>query len=461
MVASFAGCGAWADDLFCEGEGCGWSPGAWQRLQTLANPGPPPPDPTNRWADTAEVIALGERLYNDTAFSGPSRLADSLGRTTTQGRAPAGTPINISCATCHDVRRGGVDISSAPGNVSVGAGVTDVNAQPTINAGYRKTVFWNGRLDSLWGLNLVVAESGTTLNGNRLQTAHVLADKYASDLDSLFGAVLPTNWRDRVATLPASGKPTVDAYEGLNDSDKALANTLLVLWAKSIAAYERTLISRNSDFDKFVAEGPGSKRISERAKAGARLFVGKAGCSDCHNSPLLSDSKFHNAAVLQAGPAVPTESDCPAGGVCDCAPQTDTHPGPKNCIPWGAYDGIDKLQKNAFRRDGTWSDDPADVSRMSFVSMTLDGKLIGGYRTPSLRNVALTAPYMHTGGLATLEDVVAHYNKGGEVNTPGAPSAQIRPLYLDTREQNALVEFMKSLTGDALPAELTAAPVLP
>jgi cytochrome c peroxidase len=158
---------------------------------------------------------------------------------------------------------------------------------------------------------------------------------------------------------------------------------------------------------------------------------------------------------------VPTESDCPAGGGCDCAPQTDTHPGPKNCIPWGAYDGIDKLQKNAFRRDGTWSDDPADVSRMSFVSMTLDPKLIGGYRTPSLRNVALTAPYMHTGGLATLEDVVAHYNKGGEVNTPGAPSAQIRPLYLDTREQNALVEFMKSLTGDALPAELTAAPVLP
>jgi len=446
MVASFAGCGAWADDLFCEGEGCGWSPGAWQRLQTLANPGPPPPDPTNRWADTAEVIALGERLYNDTAFSGPSRLADSLGRTTTQGRAPAGTPINISCATCHDVRRGGVDISSAPGNVSVGAGITDVNAQPTINAGYRKTVFWNGRLDSLWGLNLVVAESGTTLNGNRLQTAHVLADKYASDLDSLFGAVLPTNWRDRVATLPASGKPTVDAYEGLNDSDKALANTLLVLWAKSIAAYERTLISRNSDFDKFVAEGPGSKRISERAKAGARLFVGKAGCIDCHSGPMLTDDAVHNVGVPQSGTAVPTVSDCAAGSSCDC-----TGAG-KNCLPWGAYNALLWMRDTGpkwYPLIDAWNDDPKRVTHAP-PATPFDPSLKGAWRTPSLRDVALTAPYMHDGVYATLEDVVWHYNTAGRGETAeavGTPAAQLKPLGLTEAEASDLIEFLKTLTG--------------
>src|SRR5262245_1345920 len=54
MLASFAGCGSWADDLFCADEGCGWAPGAWQRLQALANPPPPPPDPTNRWADNPD-----------------------------------------------------------------------------------------------------------------------------------------------------------------------------------------------------------------------------------------------------------------------------------------------------------------------------------------------------------------------------------------------------------------------
>jgi cytochrome c peroxidase len=91
----------------------------------------------------------------------------------------------------------------------------------------------------------------------------------------------------------------------------------------------------------------------------------------------------------------------------------------------------------------------------------VDATLIGGYRTPSLRNVALTAPYMHTGGLATLEDVVEHYNQGGALNSPGSASAQIRPLYLDTSEEKQLVEFLKSLTSDPVPAELTAAPMLP
>ena len=70
--------------------------------------------------------------------------------------------------TCHDLERGGADVSSSPGHVSVGAGWTDVNALSVLNSAYRQVVFWNGRADSLWALNAVVAESSTTLNGNRL-----------------------------------------------------------------------------------------------------------------------------------------------------------------------------------------------------------------------------------------------------------------------------------------------------
>jgi len=449
MLASFAGCGSWADDLFCEGEGCGWAPGAWQRLQALANPPLPPPDPTNRWSDNPEVAALGERFYNDTAFSGPSRLVDSLGRPTMQGRAPADVPINISCATCHDVRHGGVDLTSAPGNLSVGAGVTDVNAQATINAGYRKTVFWNGRLDSLWGLNLVVAESGTTLNGNRLQTAHVLADKYGNDVDKLFGSVLPIDWRYRVATFPPSGKPGVPAFDDKNiltDNDRDLVNLLLVLWAKAIAAYERTLISRNSDFDKFVAEGPSSKRISERATAGARLFVGKAGCADCHGGPMLTDDAVHNVGVPQSGTAVPTVSDCPAGSSCDC-----TGDG-KNCLPWGAYNALLWMRDTGpkwYPLIDAWNDDPKRVTHAP-PATPFDPSLKGAWRTPSLRDVALTAPYMHDGVYATLEDVVWHYNTAGRgeaADAVGTPAAQLKPLGLTDGETGDLIEFLKTLTG--------------
>jgi len=447
LVALIAGCGSWADDLFCDGAGCEWAPGAWDRLAALANPGPPPPDPTNQWADNPDVAALGKRLYNDTDFSGPSRMADSLKRPTTQGRAPAGLPTNISCATCHDLRRGGVDVSSAPGNVSVGAGVTDVNALPTMNAGYRTTVFWNGRLDSLWGLNLVVGESDTTLNGTRLQTAHVLADKYGGDVTTFFGSVLPPNWIARVATFPSSGKPGVDAYDHmLDDGDRALVVALLVVWAKAIAAYERTLISRDSDFDKFVAEGPRSTRITERAKRGARLFVGKAGCVDCHSGPQLSDGAVHNVGVPQTGPAVPTVNDCPAMGACDC-----TGDG-KNCLPWGAYNAL------LWQRDtgpkwypiiDAWNDAPVRVPHTA-PATPFDPSLKGAWRTPSLRDVALTGPYMHDGVYQTLDDVLWHYNSAGRDEAPdavGTPAAQLKPLGLTDDELGELTAFLETLTG--------------
>jgi cytochrome c peroxidase len=450
MVASLAGCGAWADDLFCQSEGCAWDPGVWERLSTLAHPPPPPPDPTNQWADNPAVAALGKNLYFETAFSGPSRLADSLRRPTTDGRAPAGQPINISCATCHDLRHGGVDVSSVPGNVSVGSGLTDVNALPTINSAHRRSVFWNGRLDTLWALNLVVCESDTTLNGSRLQTAHVLADRYGDDVQALFSSVLPPDWRERARALPATGKPGVAAYDNLSDADHALAITLLVLWAKAIAAYERQLVSADSDFDRFIADGPHSDHISNGAKRGARLFVGKAGCIDCHSGPLLTDEAFHDVGVPQAGLAVPTETDCTAGSTCDCTPGAG-----KNCLPWGAYNGLLWMRDNGpkwYPMIDAWNDDRAAVPHGA-PATPFDESLKGAWRTPSLRDVALTAPYMHDGIYQTLEDVVWHYNDGGRgevANAVGTPAPQLKPIGLTAGEAADLVQFLKSLTGAAL-----------
>jgi cytochrome c peroxidase len=207
--------------------------------------------------------------------------------------------------------------------------------------------------------------------------------------------------------------------------------------------------------------------ISGPAKLGAQLFVGKAGCSDCHNTPLFSDSQFHNVGVGQIGAGVPTVDDCPAGSVCDCAPVSDNHPnGPKNCLPFGATDGLQKLQANGFLRNSTWSDDRSydPPAGMPPAYLTPDPSTIpiGGYRTPSLRNVSLTSPYMHDGSIATLADVVWHYNQGiSDENAPGAPAASFKPLYLSDDEQASLVAFLESLASAPPPADVLAPPTLP
>ena len=211
--------------------------------------------------------------------------------------------------------------------------------------------------------------------------------------------------------------------------------------------------------------------MSPSAIRGARLFVGRAACSDCHSTPLMSDNQFHNVGVAQTGAGVPTEAECPAGGVCDCVemPAGTAADGSeipkkeaKNCLPWGGRDGIMKLQKNGFRRDSMWSDDMTDTSRMSFVEMDPAQVPKGAWRTPTLRDIALTAPYMHDGSLATLEAVIDHYNRGGsDSGGVGVPAAQIRPLYLSSEDRSDLIEFLKALTGEAISAELRSVPALP
>jgi cytochrome c peroxidase len=261
-----------------------------------------------------------------------------------------------------------------------------------------------------------------------------------------------------------------------------------VNWAKAIAAYEYTLISRNAAFDRWVNDGEGSEHISPAAKRGARLFVGKAGCIDCHSGPLLSDGKFHNIGIPQLGTYVPVSTECPQGSWCDCV--TGDVNQPNNCLPWGARDGLRKLQSNRFRRDSFFSDDPECQSKAALHSQPgyaddhpteCDGRvryyseiirartdsteevLKGAWRTPSLRDVALTAPYMHNGMYKTLDEVVWHYNIGGNIggDLSGRRAPPLKPLYLSQAEQSDLVEFLKTLNGAPLPPAKITSPALP
>lgn len=202
-----------------------------------------------------------------------------------------------------------------------------------------------------------------------------------------------------VAAVPAYRRDFRRAFggEGIN------IDTIV----KAIAAFERTQLSGDSPFDRFAAGDDGA--LGEAQKRGWQLFGGKARCINCHAfspaSPFFTDSRFHNTGVAAKG---------------------------------GELDRLAAGRLAAGRRPAA----PA-LGRYAVTGRDVD---IGAFRTPTLRDVELTAPYMHDGSEATLLDVVKFYNRGGAVNAH--LDRDMTPLGLTNQEMSDLVEFMRALTGD-------------
>jgi cytochrome c peroxidase len=510
-------------------------------LEKHAGIGTPAPDTSNKYALDPAVVAFGKKLYFDPYFSGNVLGADMLLRTmTTPTRAPIGSPVQVSCNTCHDVTKGGTDpTNDPPGNyVSFGAGAYDVNSQQSINSGFMTDlVYWNGRNDSLWSQIIAVVESHVSVNGSRMRVAWRIIDKYRAEYEALFpdyplpaimdsveaqksrleadgtcklvaNACPPechTTYGPCLPRFPLEARPGFvefgqattcewgttdeilqpykDAWDCMQLADQRLATRVYVNFAKAIAAYEFALVSKNSPFDKWAEAGfPTTGSLSPAAIRGARLFVGKAACAECHSGPLFTDNLFHAIGVPQLGTYVPTTADCPPAGWCDCT--SDDFNLPQNCLPIGARDGIRKLQANRFRRDSEWSDDEeckrhfslhSQVSytdehplecdgRVKYYSLALTDDLRGQWKTPGLRDVALTPPYMHNGMYKTLREVMVHYNKGGlhELGgeSIGTIDSKIKVLNLSEQEIDDVVAFLESLTGELDPA-VAAEPTVP
>ncbi|CAN5910939.1 hypothetical protein BH11MYX3_BH11MYX3_14890 [soil metagenome] len=498
------------------------------------------PDSSNAVSMNPAAAALGKKFYFDSDFSGSEVYADMLLRDmTTPGRAQKGQPIKVSCNTCHDVTKGGADHSSdPPGNrVSFGGGAYDLNGQQSVNSAFTELVYWNGRNDSLWSQIVAVAESHVSINGSRLRTAWRIADAYRAEYTALFPEYpLPTQLDsiaaakarlepDGTCTLvagvcpadtchttfgpclprfPLEGRPGFvkpgelpvcdrataddllqpydDAWDCMQLADQLLVTRIYTNWVKAIAAYEFTLVSKNAPFDTWAEGGFKPGALDPAAERGARLFVGKAACKECHKGPLFMDNEFHQIGVPQLGMYVPKTSECPVGDWCDCV--SDDRFEPMNCLPIGARDGLRKLQASKFRRDSVWSDDaecrrhftahidanyaadhPTECDgRIKWYSAPLTDAMRGAWKTPGLRDVAVTGPYMHQGMYATLREVIVHYNKGGIIEaggeTIGVIDEKIKVLNLSEREIDDLVAFLESLTGQVDPA-VTATPTVP
>jgi cytochrome c peroxidase len=328
---------------------------------------PPVPVPADN-PQSPEKIALGKRLFEDKRFS-----ADGT----------------ISCAHCHDPVKAFTDGEPTADGINKLKGTR--NSPTVINAAYYEAQFWDGRRPSLEEqakdpfVNPI--EHGLTSHEPILETIRKDASYHAL-FRSVFG-IEPKNI-------------TIDHV------------------VKAIAAFERTVISGDSPFDRYLYGGD-KTAMSESAIRGLEIYRTKGRCQDCHTigqtNAIFTDNKFHNVGV-----------------------------------------GFKRIEARmmqiatAFRKAKQEGKDidksvlgDKEISELGRFVVTLRPSDIGQFKTPTLRNVAATAPYMHDGSIETLEEVVELYNKGGEKN-PFLDSG-IRVLNLTDQEKADLVAFMKSLTS--------------
>ncbi len=294
---------------------------------------------------TAARIALGKQLFFDPRLSGDS---------------------NMSCASCHHPSLGWGDA------LPTGRGAkseTLARATPTvINTGYNPIQMWDGRKKTL-----------------EEQALGPITAKQEMNMDL-------TVLLDFLKANKGYQKAFADAYE-----DQPLTPELV---AKAIASYERTVISRNSHFDRWVQGDSGA--MTAQQIRGFKLFVdpAKGNCSVCHSAPNFTDNGFHNLGLASFGDAKPDL--------------------------------------------GRYTEKPIRMMK-------------GAFKTPTLREITRTAPYFHDGSASTLEAVMTHYIVGGVVKTNVSPN--LKALTLTAQESADIVAFLQALESPFVEVALPQLPL--
>ena len=234
--------------------------------------------------------------------------------------------------------------------------------------------------------------------------------------------------------LPLSGKPVPEnlehpdqqAWNTLTTEQQKAVNRVFANTGKLIAAFEETIISNNSPFDHFTVGLQENDEVKQQAltlaaQRGLKLFIGKAKCFLCHSGPNFSDSEFHDVM-----PAL----------------------GKKSSDDQGRYAVIPELLNNEFNSKGPYSDAPAGKpGKLEYVYRSIE--LRDKFKTPILRNVAQTAPYMHTGEVAELKTVIDDCNLSAiKLGTKKHKEVSLLAKKLNMAEQKDLEEFLNALTDE-------------
>ena len=311
---------------------------------------------------------------------------------------------DLSCASCHLPQRA---LSDGRARAQGGADKPrlDRNAPGLWNVALGHWFGWDGGSDSLWSFALRPIQHPDEMGASAAQVARLLrtdaalACRYAS----AFGRAVP---------------PETEAETALVDA------------AKALAAFLETLVSGKSAFDELreaLARGDAAAaaRYPSAARRGLALFAGKGQCSICHFGPNFSNGEFHNIGMPHM-----------------------VEPGR---VDPGRYGGIRRLRADKFNLLGAYSDDPTRASGSRTLHLAENHANYGQFKVPSLRNVELTAPYMHDGRLATLRDVVRHYSELDEDRLHQDGEALLKPLRLSEAESEDLVAFLRTLTSRSFP----------
>ena len=303
-----------------------------------------------------------------------------------------------SCATCHDPAKAFQDGRAR----SIGGARVDRNAIALANLRLNRWFGWAGAADSLWA-----------------QSIRPILDDKELDLS-------PELLRDRLAAdagIAAAYEELFGARLAAEEPERVLVNV-----AKALAAFQETIVTARTPFDDFrdaLARGDtvSMSRYPPAAQRGLKIFVGKGRCTACHFGPNFTNGEFDDVGV----------SYFADGGRVD----------------QGRYGGIATLAASRFNLVGPFSDDTSESSALQTRHVEPQHRNWGEFRVPSLRNVGRTAPYMHNGALATLEDVVRHYSQVDEERLHGDDGARlIRPLRLTPQEAADLVSFLRTLSSD-------------
>ena len=359
-----------------------------EELDRIAAHGPWPlpwtPDPGNRVSGKPAAVWLGHALFFDARLSANHQVA---------------------CASCHIPELGFQD------GRATGRGVMDGvrNTPGLLNVRHQRWFGWDGGHDNLWSASLRPILDPREMAGSAQQAAVLLRDNKK----------LACHYRQAFGKLPADS-----------------AADLLVNIAKAIAAWQETLVSPPTPFDRFRDalqrnDASAAAPYPPAARRGLRLFMGRGQCTTCHAGPLFSNGEFGDIGV-------------------------PFFIRPRGVDP-GRQGGIKNLLASPYNLLGIHNDDPTKTNATGTKYLRPEHRNFGEFKVPSLRNLKLTAPYMHNGSLATLRDVVRHYSELDEDRLHADGERILKPLKLTKQETGDLLAFLESLSPD----EVMPAPISP
>ena len=299
---------------------------------------------------------------------------------------------SVLCASCHVPFRAFQDGRPR----GFGLEQVDRNTPSLFNVGFYRWYGWDGGHDSLWSQSIRPLLDPREMRASGAHVASTVRKLYADEYRKVFGRSVP------------------------QDDEQVLVDA-----GKALAAFQETLVSPLTPFDDFRdalerRDEEGMRRYPDAAKRGLRIFVGKGNCSVCHVGPLFTNGEFADVGV-------------------------PFFTGPGKVDP-GRQGGIKHLESNGFNLLGRYNDDPARGSATGTRHVVAQHRNFGEFRVPSLRNVARTAPYMHNGSLATLQDVVKHYSELNEERLHADGEKILRRLDLSAGESDDLVAFLETLS---------------